>query len=62
MIEQINGKFSKFFSSMQCVGEVDLHMENEVWLIFRIIFIFSCIMFCSCIARENNKSCGDVLF
>lgn len=29
MIEQINGKFSKFFSSMQCVGEVDLHMENE---------------------------------
>lgn len=30
MIEQINEKFSKFFSSMQCVGEVDLHMENEV--------------------------------
>lgn len=30
MIEQVNGKFSKFFSSMQCVGEVDLHMENEV--------------------------------
>ncbi|XP_030920667.1 structural maintenance of chromosomes protein 5 isoform X2 [Geospiza fortis] len=29
MIEQINGKFSEFFSSMQCVGEVDLHMENE---------------------------------
>ncbi|XP_068032524.1 structural maintenance of chromosomes protein 5 [Anomalospiza imberbis] len=29
MVEQINGKFSKFFSSMQCVGEVDLHMENE---------------------------------
>ncbi|KAL9822673.1 LOW QUALITY PROTEIN: structural maintenance of chromosomes protein 5 [Geothlypis trichas] len=29
MIEQINGKFSKFFSSMQCVGEVDLHTENE---------------------------------
>ncbi|XP_039946390.1 structural maintenance of chromosomes protein 5 [Hirundo rustica] len=29
MIEQINGKFSRFFSSMQCVGEVDLHMENE---------------------------------
>ncbi|XP_032940710.1 structural maintenance of chromosomes protein 5 isoform X2 [Catharus ustulatus] len=29
MIEQVNGKFSKFFSSMQCVGEVDLHMENE---------------------------------
>ncbi|NXU11728.1 SMC5 protein, partial [Pardalotus punctatus] len=29
MIEQINGKFSKFFSSMQCVGEVDLHVENE---------------------------------
>ncbi|XP_027508334.1 structural maintenance of chromosomes protein 5 isoform X1 [Corapipo altera] len=29
MIEQINAKFSKFFSSMQCVGEVDLHVENE---------------------------------
>ncbi|NWV35112.1 SMC5 protein, partial [Grantiella picta] len=29
MIEKINGKFSKFFSSMQCVGEVDLHVENE---------------------------------
>uniref|UniRef100_A0A8C5U9H7 Structural maintenance of chromosomes protein 5 n=1 Tax=Malurus cyaneus samueli TaxID=2593467 RepID=A0A8C5U9H7_9PASS len=29
MIEQINGKFSKFFSSMQCVGEVDLHVEKE---------------------------------
>ncbi|KAF4803599.1 structural maintenance of chromosomes 5 [Turdus rufiventris] len=29
MIEKVNGKFSKFFSSMQCVGEVDLHMENE---------------------------------
>ncbi|CAN8220491.1 unnamed protein product [Coccothraustes coccothraustes] len=29
MIEQINEKFSKFFSSMQCVGEVDLHTENE---------------------------------
>ncbi|XP_005489702.1 structural maintenance of chromosomes protein 5 isoform X1 [Zonotrichia albicollis] len=29
MIEQINEKFSKFFSSMQCVGEIDLHKENE---------------------------------
>ncbi|NWU85472.1 SMC5 protein, partial [Onychorhynchus coronatus] len=29
MIEQINAKFSKLFSSMQCVGEVDLHVENE---------------------------------
>ncbi|NWV22578.1 SMC5 protein, partial [Origma solitaria] len=29
VIEQINGKFSKFFTSMQCVGEVDLHVENE---------------------------------
>ncbi|KAM9586607.1 structural maintenance of chromosomes protein 5 isoform 3-T3 [Morphnus guianensis] len=29
LIEQINGKFSNFFSSMQCVGEVDLHVENE---------------------------------
>ncbi|XP_029860320.1 structural maintenance of chromosomes protein 5 isoform X2 [Aquila chrysaetos chrysaetos] len=29
LIEQINRKFSNFFSSMQCVGEVDLHVENE---------------------------------
>ncbi|XP_009884709.1 PREDICTED: structural maintenance of chromosomes protein 5 [Charadrius vociferus] len=29
LIEQINAKFSNFFSSMQCVGEVDLHVENE---------------------------------
>ncbi|KFO70159.1 Structural maintenance of chromosomes protein 5, partial [Cuculus canorus] len=29
LIEQINDKFSNFFSSMQCVGEVDLHVENE---------------------------------
>ncbi|XP_075383312.1 structural maintenance of chromosomes protein 5 isoform X1 [Mycteria americana] len=29
LIEQINEKFSNFFSSMQCVGEVDLHVENE---------------------------------
>ncbi|XP_069736917.1 structural maintenance of chromosomes protein 5 [Phaenicophaeus curvirostris] len=29
MIEKINEKFSNFFSSMQCVGEVDLHVENE---------------------------------
>ncbi|NWR38705.1 SMC5 protein, partial [Tachuris rubrigastra] len=29
MIEKINAKFSNFFSSMQCVGEVDLHVENE---------------------------------
>ncbi|KAK2513862.1 Smc5 [Columba guinea] len=29
LIEQINEKFSSFFSSMQCVGEVDLHVENE---------------------------------
>ncbi|XP_005240753.1 structural maintenance of chromosomes protein 5 isoform X2 [Falco peregrinus] len=29
LIEQINVKFSSFFSSMQCVGEVDLHVENE---------------------------------
>ncbi|NXX12678.1 SMC5 protein, partial [Podargus strigoides] len=30
MIEQINEKFSNFFNSMQCVGEIDLHVENEV--------------------------------
>ncbi|XP_037540129.1 structural maintenance of chromosomes protein 5 [Nematolebias whitei] len=29
LIEQINDKFSDFFRSMQCVGEVDLHSENE---------------------------------
>ncbi|NXP03227.1 SMC5 protein, partial [Thinocorus orbignyianus] len=29
LIEQINVKFSNFFSSMQCAGEVDLHVENE---------------------------------
>jgi len=32
MIESINEKFSGFFSSMESVGEVDLHVENEVWL------------------------------
>ncbi|XP_007441975.1 structural maintenance of chromosomes protein 5 isoform X1 [Python bivittatus] len=30
MVDQINEKFSSFFSSMQCAGEVDLHTENEV--------------------------------
>ncbi|OXB72616.1 UNVERIFIED_CONTAM: hypothetical protein H355_016385 [Colinus virginianus] len=29
MIESINEKFSGFFSSMESVGEVDLHVENE---------------------------------
>ncbi|XP_032866282.1 structural maintenance of chromosomes protein 5 isoform X2 [Tyto alba] len=29
LVEQINVKFSNFFHSMQCVGEVDLHVENE---------------------------------
>ncbi|XP_074787482.1 structural maintenance of chromosomes protein 5 isoform X2 [Athene noctua] len=29
LIAQINVKFSNFFRSMQCVGEVDLHVENE---------------------------------
>ncbi|KAM8792563.1 structural maintenance of chromosomes protein 5, partial [Eudromia elegans] len=29
LVEQINEKFSSFFSSMQCAGEVDLHVENE---------------------------------
>ncbi|XP_069481894.1 structural maintenance of chromosomes protein 5 [Ambystoma mexicanum] len=29
LVEQINVKFSEFFSSMQCAGEVDLHTENE---------------------------------
>lgn len=30
LVEQINVKFSNFFRSMQCAGEVDLHSENEV--------------------------------
>nr|XP_033780573.1 structural maintenance of chromosomes protein 5 [Geotrypetes seraphini] len=29
LVEQINEKFSLFFSSMQCAGEVDLHTEKE---------------------------------
>ncbi|XP_066470209.1 structural maintenance of chromosomes protein 5 [Tiliqua scincoides] len=29
LIDQINEKFSSFFRSMQCAGEVDLHTENE---------------------------------
>ncbi|MEQ2303414.1 Structural maintenance of chromosomes protein 5 [Ameca splendens] len=29
LVEQINDKFSNFFRSMQCAGEVDLHSENE---------------------------------
>ncbi|XP_056154984.1 structural maintenance of chromosomes protein 5 [Lampris incognitus] len=29
LVEQINEKFSEFFRSMQCAGEVDLHSENE---------------------------------
>uniref|UniRef100_A0A6J0U4Y2 Structural maintenance of chromosomes protein 5 n=1 Tax=Pogona vitticeps TaxID=103695 RepID=A0A6J0U4Y2_9SAUR len=29
LVEQINEKFSHFFSSMQCAGEVDLHTANE---------------------------------
>ncbi|KAJ6669575.1 hypothetical protein lerEdw1_000124 [Lerista edwardsae] len=29
LVDQINEKFSSFFRSMQCAGEVDLHTENE---------------------------------
>uniref|UniRef100_A0A673CXJ5 Structural maintenance of chromosomes protein 5 n=1 Tax=Sphaeramia orbicularis TaxID=375764 RepID=A0A673CXJ5_9TELE len=29
LVEQINDRFSDFFRSMQCAGEVDLHSENE---------------------------------
>ncbi|XP_061484198.1 structural maintenance of chromosomes protein 5 isoform X2 [Rhineura floridana] len=29
LVDQINEKFSGFFRSMQCAGEVDLHTENE---------------------------------
>lgn len=30
LVEQINEKFTTFFRSMNCAGEVDLHSENEV--------------------------------
>lgn len=30
LVDQINEKFSDFFRSMNCAGEVDLHSENEV--------------------------------
>lgn len=30
LVEKINGKFSDFFRSMKCAGEVDLHFEKEV--------------------------------
>lgn len=39
LVEQINNKFSDFFRSMQCAGEVDLHTENEVNMVF-LNFIF----------------------
>ncbi|KAM4708555.1 structural maintenance of chromosomes protein 5 [Discoglossus pictus] len=29
LVEKINEQFSNFFTSMQCVGEVDLHTESE---------------------------------
>nr|XP_056703901.1 structural maintenance of chromosomes protein 5 [Euleptes europaea] len=29
LVDRINDKFSSFFSSMHCAGEVDLHTENE---------------------------------
>uniref|UniRef100_UPI00398F87BA structural maintenance of chromosomes protein 5 isoform X1 n=2 Tax=Pristiophorus japonicus TaxID=55135 RepID=UPI00398F87BA len=29
LVEQINEKFSEYFRSMQCAGEIDLHTENE---------------------------------
>lgn len=34
LVEQINEKFSDFFRSMQCAGEVDLYTENEVSAIY----------------------------
>lgn len=30
LVEQINEKFTAFFRSMNCAGEVDLHSEKEV--------------------------------
>ncbi|XP_067886687.1 structural maintenance of chromosomes protein 5 isoform X2 [Heterodontus francisci] len=29
LVEQINEKFSEYFRSMQCAGEIDLHTDNE---------------------------------
>lgn len=40
LVEKINEKFSNFFSSMQCAGEVDLHTENEV-IALRMYFMTS---------------------
>lgn len=37
LVEQINNKFSDFFRSMQCAGEVDLHTENEVSMSFTLL-------------------------
>lgn len=57
LVEQINVKFSEFFRSMECAGEVDLHSENEVNvslpLCHRAVWtkstswVVSCISFCS---------------
>lgn len=38
LVEQINYKFSDFFRSMQCAGEVDLHSENEASVNFTSLF------------------------
>lgn len=38
LVDQINDKFSNFFRSMQCAGEVDLHSENEVCVNFTSFF------------------------
>lgn len=49
LVEKINEKFSNFFSSMQCAGEVDLHTENEVCLRFKCFlasnFNYMCIIY-----------------
>ena len=45
LVEKINEKFSYFFSSMQCAGEVDLHTENEVKL-HSICFVTRILIIC----------------
>lgn len=43
LVEKINEKFSNFFSSMQCAGEVDLHIENEVKQLLKWFLASNCM-------------------
>lgn len=68
LVEQINDKFSEFFRSMECAGEVDLHSENEVNvslpLCHRALWtkstsrVVSCISFCSFsqVTRQGTRN------